>query len=460
VVFVPSVSLAFRVNIKNVDGEQEARQKLSNMLLRVSRSVNMRERTANDSGVIGKNINRNDGNSSESDTTYHSYVWDYCLGWMGGLICERWLDAYVSHHGVTAERSPLEALIAKAWLASLNRIDKNHYRIWRVKTNGALRDVAGKLDRRSLTKWEVDPGLQREIKKMATKTANQTMSVSYDDNAEKGQGEVMPNMEALRSMAGRWTKMMRNRLVANLGEIRAAKTPIEFALGEDKAECETYASELSRDPDPWRMQPRIRPQPLLEPETVATDVQRRYALCMKMKQQSVYTVNPTVAGDDVTAGDRESEVIDAWRSRVNIAAIDYGGIDPNSVPKPSNAVLTREEVTSEVSDYDVGGREYQVLRQTNAETLNSYNQALAESAAAYKAVAARSSNVVDVGDQVKGWQVKMGSVDLVKFNDLTPLMQSTLKGTNHPAASATPVRTNRRRLEIRPSQLTVRSLVQ
>ena len=43
--------------------------------------------------------------------------------------------------------------------------------------------------------------------------------------------------------------MLRNRMLSNIGEIRAAQPGIEFALGEDIADCDAYLAETKRNPD-------------------------------------------------------------------------------------------------------------------------------------------------------------------------------------------------------------------
>src|SRR3989338_2004965 len=245
--------------------------------------------------------------------------------------------------------------------------------------------------------------------------------------------------------------MYRNRLVASLGKIGASQQPIEFMLSEDKYDCDQYLAELQRDPDPMDVDPRIRTQPLLDPMTRGAEIEQRYRLCVKMKQQSVYAVNPVAQGDEIRSGDKESEAIDAWRIRANIATIDYAGIDPNSIPKPSNSSLTREDIISEVADYEAGGKEYQTLRMTNAEQLNSYNEALAEAAARSKAISVLSRHVPDNSEKIAKWNIKMQSTNLVDLNGLTPEMKNELKGTEHPLAQDNPS-AQINRAESRPSQ--------
>ncbi|MBI1860282.1 MAG: hypothetical protein HYR96_05120 [Deltaproteobacteria bacterium] len=388
-----------------------------------------------------------------------SYVWDYCLNWIGNRVCERWLDPYVAMHGMTAERSPLEAAVAQAWMANEKKVSPEQYKIWNVKAEGSVTDVDGKLDRGGLSKWELTSDVKKQVEQVGTNTANRQMSLTYDEDAEERKGNTMPNMESLRTMASRWTKMFRNRLVTVQGETRSAQQPIQFMLGEDKADCDAYLIDLKRDPDPMGVEERIRVQPLLDPLTRAEDLERRYNLCIQMKRQSVYAVNPTIQGDQVKPGSKEAEAIDSWRIRANIAAIDYAGIDPNSLPKPSKLALSKEDISSDVADYEVGGKEYQINRQTNAEQIGTYNQAVADSAARVKALSVLSPNLPSNDKEVNQWQIKTGSMNLVELNGLTPEMKQELKGTRHPAAegNASPPQAPERDLETTPMELTVKA---
>lgn len=447
-----------KVSISAANNEWQAKHKLAAKLQKLSQSLYMKEASNPDSaGGGGQSFNRNDGNSFSSDTTYHSYVWDYCMNWIGNRVCERWLDPYVSLHGMTGERSPLEEVVSLAWMANEKKVGNGVYKIWRVESKGPLTDVDGKLNRKTLKRWELTPEVRQQVELEGTKTANKQMRLTYDENAEERKGNTMPNMESLRTMASRWTKMYRNRMVASLGEIRVAQQPIEFMLGEDKYDCDQYLAELKRDPDPMGGEEKIRTQPLLDFVTRNEQIQRRYDLCMKMRAQSVYSVNPVAEGNEIKSGGKEGEQIDAWRIRANIATIDYAGIDPNTLPKPSSASLSRQDITSEVADYEVGGKEYEMVRVTNAEQIASYNQALAESAARTKALTNLSPNIVDTSQKISRWNVKTGSMNLVELNGLTPEMKNELKDTTHPGSTNNKNNTART-LESKPSQLTIKSM--
>lgn len=446
---------------ENANNELKAKLLLAEKLQRLGSSLDMKEASNKDSaGGGGQAFNRSDGNSFTSDTTYHSYVWDYCMNWIGNRVCERWLDPYVSMHGMTGERSPLEAAVAQAWQANEKKVSKDQFKIWNVQSEGPLTDVDGKLDRSSLKKWELTKEVRQQIEQVGTNTANRQMSLTYDENAEERKGNTMPNMESLRTMASRWTKMFRNRLVTTLGETRSAQQSIEFMLGEDKHDCDAYLGELKKDPDPMGLESRIRTQPLLDPMTRGQEIERRYNLCMQMKRQNVYAVNPTAEGDQVKPGNKEAEAIDTFRLRANIAAIDFAGIDPNSLPKPSKLALSKADISSDVADYEVGGKEFQMLRQTNAEQIGSYNQALADSAARLTAMGNLSPSIPTDDKKIDQWQIKTGSMNLVELNGLTPEMKQELKGTRHPAAegNASASEAPERNLETTPMELTIKAV--
>src|SRR5258708_2619624 len=96
--------------------ERNARDALANKLLKLSQSLDMKESSYPESGGGGaQDFNRNDGNSFTSNTTYHSYVWHYCLRWIGQRYCEKWLPPYVSIHGGNGDKSPLEGVVYNAW---------------------------------------------------------------------------------------------------------------------------------------------------------------------------------------------------------------------------------------------------------------------------------------------------------------------------------------------------------
>ncbi len=441
------------------NNEFKAKVRLAEKLQQLGSSLAMKEASNRESGGGGgQSFNRNDGNSFSSDTTYHSYVWNYCMNWIGNRVCERWLDPYVAIHGLGGERSQLEKAIAEAWLANEKRVSKDQYKIWNVQSTGPLTDVDGKLDKRSLKRWELTPEVKNLAAQEGIKVANKQMASTYGTDEEERKGNTMPNMESLRTMASRWTKMYRNRLVAMLGEIRSSDQPVEFMLGEDRADCSQYLDELKRDPDPMGIEERVRTQPLLDPITRAQQIEKRYNLCRQMKRQNVYAVNPTADGDQVKPGSKEGEGIDAWRARVNIATIDYAGIDPNSLPKPSNAVLTRQDVTGDVYEYDAGGQEFQIQRQTNARQIAGYNRAIDESAARLKAMSVLLPGLDAVGQSVSKWKIKTASMNLVELNGLTPEMKNELKDTQFAAAQPKGDSSPERSLELTPEQLTVKAI--
>src|SRR5205823_14965960 len=113
--------------------------------------------------------------------------------------------------------------------------------------------------------FELQQDVRKKVETVGEQTAVRQISLTYDDNTDKGEN-TMPNMEGLRLMAERWTKMYRNRMVSNIGEIRAMGRGIEFALGEDKATCDQYVAAMQREQEETRTEERLQPQPVLDVE--------------------------------------------------------------------------------------------------------------------------------------------------------------------------------------------------
>jgi len=451
-------SLAY--GISRGDEEQKAKAALATKLFRLSQSLDMKEASYPESaGGGGKDYNANDGNAFTSNTTYHSYVWSYCLRWIGGRLCERWLDPYVSIHGLNSDKSPLEAEVLSAW----QRLKKDEvatrqggnadYAIWQVRArNGAtILDTDNKLDPRALAEWKLRPDVKQNVENIGTQTAER--QITYMDESAQG---TLPNMEGLRIMASRWTKMFRNRLLANLGEQRAIQPGIEFALGEEIPDAPGYVRAISNSPDEQLGEERILSQPTLDPETKALTLQERIALYQQALEMSAYAVNPRVQGKGITEGGVDTEPVDMWRTRVNLALVDYAGISPNDIPKPGDAAITQEEYATPIADYAPGGLTYRTVMATNAQQIASYNRALDEAAISYQEIAARSRNIADRSAEVAKWKIQVGSVNLVRLNGLTPEMRNELKETSYPVNGAG----SRGELspEQSPAELTFRSL--
>jgi hypothetical protein len=453
--------------------EQRARENLAQKLLNLSQSLDMREASYPDSKGGGKDFNTNDGNAFTSNTTYHSYVWDRCLRWVGGRNCARWLDPYVSPHGAEADRSPLEGAVYDEWNKRKQDNDpgapppqpqgnSTQYVIWDIKrdpSKGDLIKLDGRLNREAITEWKLQDGVKQRVEQIGTDTAQRQINLTYDENSGT-ESNTMPNMESLRMMAGRWAKMFRNRLVANLGELRAADIPSEIGLGEDYPDCNSYAQALENEFD--QLDEKRRPQAPLDEETRFKGLQQRIANCQKLRNAPVYAVNPEVSqnGDTVQEGDKNLETVDKWRARVNIALVDSVGRDPESLPRPGNAPLERYEYDNDIPDWDEGGRNRVVRKATNAEQLASYNKNLQDAAVGMKEISMRTG-IRDNSQEVLKYQIAATTRNLVELNGITREMRGELESTNFYQTASGAIDVAKRpekQLEETTSQLTIRRL--
>jgi len=166
-------------------------------------------------------------------------------------------------------------------------------------------------------------------------------------------------------------------------------------------------------------------------------------------------VNPQIVGNGVKQGSPDDEDVDKWRYRVNLATIDFVGIDPNIVPHPKDTQITRPEYTQEMAAFSSDGTEALTYK-TNAEQLAGYNQALDSAAQGIKEVAARTPWVRDYSQDVKRYKIAIGSVNAVQLNGETQAIKRDLAGTQFAEASGWG--TNRdpdRNLEMRPVDITM-----
>jgi hypothetical protein len=416
------------------DQEGRAREDLAQRLLRLSQSLDMKEAKYEESKSGGKSYDANTGNSFVSNTTIHYNVESTCRAWLGGSsdICEQWLDPFISPHGFGGDFSPLEGAVAGSWKQSQLVDSGNQYRIWDVtrEGGGANTDADGKFDRSGITDWRINAQVAQKLETVGEQTAIRQMSLTFDDNAPKN-GNTMPNMEGLRMMASRWTKMFRNRLVANLAEMRASDKPTEFLLDEEKPDCEAYARAMQREQEETRVEERLNYQGKLDPETSLLALEQRYKACVAMRSASVNAVNPEVVGDQVSEGNPDSERFDKWRTRLNIAAIDRVGIDVNNLPRPKSQVVSRIDQTSKMAQWELGGQKMRGRkRMTNAEQLNSYNNNLELAAVGMQEVAMRSGNIVDNSDFIKKHKIKNGDYNAVRLNSITGEMRRELASTS------------------------------
>ncbi len=443
-------------------GDKEARRRLAEKLLKLGKSLDMKEASYPESaGTGGQSFNKNDGNSFTSNTTYHSNVWSRCLEWVGGQFCNSWLDPFVSPHGFGGDKSPLEGVVAAAWAARKTQGDSVGpvHTIWEVDRpdGGSNLDADGKFDLKGLADFRLLGDVRQDVEKVGLDTAVRQISLTYDDSTGKGEN-TMPNIESLRLMASRWTKMYRNRMVASLGESRAMQPGVEAALGEDVPDCDAYATAVQNDQEATGIQERVQAQPGLQPETQAQSMDQRVAACRALKATSVFAINPKAEGDQVTKGAGNEEQIDQWKMRLNIAAIDFAGADVTKMPRPGFGKIRQDDITTELKEYNVGGLTYKKVRRTNRQQIEGYNRALEDAAKGMAEVATRADFVRDNSKEFLKFRIKPGSMNAVRINDLTPEMRNELKGTGHPRADRTDKSDPGLNLEQSPTQLTAKAL--
>ncbi len=175
----------------------------------------------------------------------------------------------------------------------------NQYGIWEVQRldgkGGVPLNADGTLDRKSLSKMEITADVRKKIEKVGTDTALRQISITYDDNAGDKDGRTLPNMEELRLMASRWTRMFRNRLVSNIGELRAMDPGVEVALNEDLANCDAYEAALPTQGEPTKTQERLAQQGRLDPRTMGVSMSQRMQRCKMLRQVSPTRLTPRLS---------------------------------------------------------------------------------------------------------------------------------------------------------------------
>ena len=141
----------------------------------------------------------------------------------------------------------------------------NKYGIWSVERigDGGNLDEEEKFERRGLTDWRLLPNVQRTAANIGENTAVRQIQLTYDKNA--GDGKLDAEHRGAAPYGEQVDQMFRNRMVANIGELRAMDEPVEFALSEENPECADYFREVRRRPEMTRLQERIQPQPRLQP---------------------------------------------------------------------------------------------------------------------------------------------------------------------------------------------------
>jgi len=416
-----AIAGAIGLTLTSTKDSKTAKKELAQKLNAISENVNLKVAQVQGSGSqAGKEFNRNDGNAFSANTTYHSYTWDYCENWIGEDLCEKWLDPYVSQHGFTGDQSVLEGKVASLYqqMKETYKGDGGKYAIWdiKLKSGESLKDEQGRLNRKALSQFSLSKEAREAIDSVGVEAARAAMAETFD---EKDSKDTMPNMEALRTIAKNLTISYRNNLVAKLGEIRRMKKGVEMTGGENYAGCDALADETDEHPK----------QGELSDEAKNAGFEQRMQLCKQMMSASVSAVNPTVKDGQVVSGDANDEQVDEWRARVNIAVLDNLGVDPNSIPKPSDATLTEREISSEMISYSKDGTKEEIVYETPKAQIEAYNEML-ETAAKQQAEISKSTigHLPNLGQNITKNKITPGQVSAVEINGLTKQMKNELKG--------------------------------
>jgi hypothetical protein len=421
--------------------EKKASQFLADKMTNLLQTLEMREAKLTPGAPAGT-IDKNSGNASQAPTTLHTNVRSVCLVQFNPMHCQEWLDPFAPEHGLTGggDFSPAEGMLAAAWQQRKNIDGGGQYRIWEIRrlgdNGGSNKDADGKLDLSGVVSWSVVDDVADQMRGLGKETGARTMLSTYDKNSGKGQN-IMPNREALSLMAQTFTKQFRNRMVTNLGEMRAASAPSEFLLNEEIPDCEAYRSAvqvaMARQPS---FEEKLPNQARLDPRSMGS-LDQRYQACVAARRASVSMVNPQVQNGGVQAGDPEGEPIDQALTRLNIAAIDQAGINVTELPKPSYIQLTEKQTTSQFADFETGGLSIRSIKQeSNAKTLNSYNNNLEAAAQAMKNVVLRDPSIMNNGDKIRAFKIEPGTQSAVSINGFTPEIKRGLASTSFANAPA------------------------
>ena len=382
---------------------------------------NPKIRVAQTPGNAGGEANRLDANPFVSNTTYHTYSWDYCQEWEDGQQerCRQWLDPYVSDHGFGGQKSPLEGAVAQAYLGMRQNKSDSEWAIWNVQTK-AGEQVArpdGRLNRSGLAKFELKDEVKKELDKVGVEASQDLMVGMVRKNESK---ETMPNMESLRASAASLTLAFRNNLVGLLGGLWRMQPGVEMPIGESFTGCDV----LTGQGDDIEANEKLDPQAKLNLLTQGKEREERVQLCRQLMSQSVRTVNPRVQGDQVVSGNPDEEAIDQWKIRANIELMDDLQKSINDIAKPADANVTEEEVSSQIVLSDNGDDKigYELAK----DQIEGYNKMLEKAAAAQSDVSqATQGQIPDMSQNIKSYQIK-GSVSAVEVNGLTPEMKQYL----------------------------------
>lgn len=367
----------------------------------------------------GSQLNKGDGNSSNSTTTYHSYAWDYCEEWVGADLCKKWLDPYISDHGFSADKSALEGKIAEIYSGMRENKSASSWAIWdvAVKAGQEIQDEQGRLNRKALTKFEIKEEVKEELKKLGREAALDNLVDAVDKDAPK---DTIPNSMALRALAANYTQAYRNNLVGLLGGIRRMKEGVEVPGGENLLSCDSILSEAKSE----ETDEKLSAQAPLTDKALDTGLEKRIQLCRQMMQTSIRMVNPTAQGDQIVSGDPNTEQIDEWRVRANLEILDDLTKDGNNIEKPSDANLTQRELSSEmiVTEDDKEKTIYELPK----DQIEAYNKMLENSAKAQAAVSKMTiQHIADNSKQIESNKIK-GPISAIELNGLTPAQKKYL----------------------------------
>lgn len=454
------------------DGEQmqsQGKNALAKKVLQISASGTMKEARYKESkkGGGGQQVDRNSGNPFPSNTAYHSFVRTTCLEWEDpgerkNCKAGRDLAPYITPHGLTQgdDASGLEALVVKAYqAASQGGKDDGQspsYKIWDVQArNGEsyIDEMTGAFRSDRVKDWRIKEPIRKQIEELGFKTAMEESKQVKD----LGKGyNIAPPPEVLRTMASRYTKILRNRLVTNLGEYRTSQRGTEVQLSEDVWNNEEYSKQVQNRPADGMMN-RLENQMPLDPETESVSLEERLANAEKLKEASVRMPNAQIVGDQVAAGSPNDEGYDAAANRLNIALIDRVGIDPNQLEKPGDVEFTNKDLAPTVGEYNENGQR-NLVNAKNVEQLESYNEQLRASARGMAEAAAKfpgsTPYTEDMIQKTLSYQIAPGTKNAVVINGRTKAMDEDLMGTQVPRVGLPEGQTIERNLEVKPSQLT------
>jgi hypothetical protein len=446
----------------NAPNPTQYKKELAQKLNRVNVDPDVREGSF--SGYKAGETNEDDLNPKLSTGTYHSFTWDYCMKWASSQRCNDWLHPYISHHGEHKDDSaPGENAVFAAYQQYKGVATATQFSIWDVKSQGNYLNTDGTLNRENLTKWSVRRELASKLQDIGSRTASQAIWRSYDQN-DRNNPNVMPNMESLRRMGASFTKMMRNRFVAGIGQIRASQPGIEFNMGSSEINnCRQYMAQAQQSRNQTQGEDRLAKQNVLSIPTRVLNrrLDDRAKLCEQMLNMSVYAVNPRVYGRQIKMAGPKREWIDASLYRANIAALDFTGADPREIVDMDKRLeFADDDLKSNITQYETGGLKAKTVAMTNADQLRLYNKSLDQAAEAINRVSSRLGYAAPRGESTRDYKIAPKEMAAAMITDITPDMRLELKGTDYKQAQSAPSQSNEpgNRPEMKPSDLIVKQM--